>query len=230
MAFNRLADVRLDALNPRTSGRALPAGLVSANFVVLFVAASSALLVVSSYMLNRLAFLLSPVALAIVFLYSFTKRYTWGSHFVLGVCLACAPVGAWIAVRGNITTTPLLLGLSVVLWVSGLDIIYACQDLDFDRRQRLHSIPVRFGLSKALWISALLHAVMVASLAAVFLREGLGTISLFGLLAVTLLLAYEHSLVRPTDLSSVNTAFFTVNGWISILLFVTTSIDILMGR
>ncbi|PYV19986.1 MAG: 4-hydroxybenzoate octaprenyltransferase [Acidobacteria bacterium] len=228
MAFNRLVDVDFDRRNPRTSGRALPRGLVSKGFVIAFIVASAGVLVASAAMLNPLAFRLSPVALVIVFFYSWTKRFTWWSHFFLGLSLACAPVGAWVAIRGEVTTTPLMLGLAVALWVAGLDILYACQDVEFDRRAALYSIPQRFGVKGALWTSALAHAAMVGILAWLFRSEGLGRVSLGGVGAVALLLVYEHSLVTPTDLSRVNTAFFAVNGLISILLFATTSVDILM--
>ncbi len=227
MAFNRLVDQPYDAMNPRTSGRALPLGLLRRSFVVGFVLVASGLLIFASYMLNPLAFKLSPVALGIVLSYSFTKRFTWCTHFLLGLALACAPVGAWIALRGDITAVPLLLGLAVVLWVASFDIIYACQDVEFDGGQPLHSIPKRFGVTGALWISGFLHLVMVGLLAFLFWREGLGPLSFAGLALVAVLLAYEHSLVKPSDLGRVNTAFFTVNGWISILLFVTTGTDIL---
>ncbi len=229
MAFNRLADLPYDSRNPRTANRALPRQLLSRAFVGAFVTVSALALMLAAYMLNSLAFMLSPVALAIIFGYSFTKRFTWLTHFFLGLAIACAPIGAWIAIRGSLSTAPLLLGLAVVLWMAGLDIIYACQDVDFDRGERLHSIPKRFGVAGALWISGILHFVMVVILALLFRIEGLGIISLSGLGFVAILLAYEHSLVRPTDLSRANTAFFTVNGWISILLFVTTSVDILRG-
>jgi 4-hydroxybenzoate polyprenyltransferase len=227
MAFNRLADLRFDRENPRTAGRALPRGEVSVPFVVGFVIASSAALVLAAAMLNRLALALSPVALAIVFFYSWTKRFTWSSHFFLGLGLACAPIGAWVAIRAEIGLPALALGLAVLLWTAGLDVIYACQDVDFDRRSMLHSIPERFGVRAALWISGILHAGMVFLLAWLFVDQGLGVLSLAGLAAVAVLLIYEHSLVRPSDLSRVNTAFFTVNGCISILLFVLTGIDIL---
>ncbi len=230
MAFNRLVDLPFDARNPRTAMRALPMGLVGRTYVGLFVVASSALLVYSAARLNPLALRLSPVALAIIFFYSFTKRFTWLSHVFLGIGLSIAPIGAWIAVRGSLSSTPLLLGLAVVLWVAAFDIIYGCQDIEFDRSAGLYSIPKRFGVRGALWISGALHSVMVVLLAFLFLREGLGVISLAGLGIVAVLLAYEHSLVRPSDLTRVNTAFFTVNGWISVLLFVTTGIDILLRR
>ena len=228
MAFNRLVDLEYDRANPRTAGRALPQKLVSRGFVVLFIAVSTGVFAAAAAMADPLALRLSPIALAIMFFYSWTKRFTWSSHFFLGLVLACAPIGAWVAIRGEIGATALLLGLAVSLWVAGLDIIYACQDVDFDRRVRLRSIPERFGVPAALWISGAAHAAMLAVLVWLFRSEGLGPISLAGLGAVALLLAYEHSLVRPSDLSRVNTAFFTVNGWISILLFATTSVDILV--
>ncbi len=227
MAFNRLVDLPYDALNPRTATRALPKRLLSKGSVVAFVVASSCLFAFAAAMLNPLAFKLSPVALGIVLLYSYTKRFTWLTHIFLGLALGCAPIGAWIAIRGNFSTVPLMLGIAVLLWVAGFDIIYSCQDLDFDRRQPLYSIPKRFGISGALWISAGAHALMVVLLAFLFRREGLGPISFAGLGAVALLLAYEHSLVKPSDLTRANAAFFTVNGWISVLLFLTTGIDII---
>ena len=226
MAFNRLVDSRFDALNPRTSTRAIPQGQLSRSFVWAFVLASTLLLLFAAYQLNPLALKLSPVALGLVFFYSFTKRFTWFSHLFLGTALSCAPIGAWIAIRGELGWEPLLLGLAVALWVAGLDIIYACQDVEFDRGLALHSIPSRFGIRTALWVSGALHAAMIVLLACLFWSKGL-LLSLAGLALVGLLLAYEHALVKPSDLSRVNVAFFTINGWISILLFVITSIDIL---
>jgi 4-hydroxybenzoate polyprenyltransferase len=230
MAFNRLTDLPFDAENPRTSGRALPQKLVSKGYVTAFIVVSSALLVLAAARLNPLALKLSPVALAVIFLYSYTKRFTWWTHLFLGTSLACAPIGAWIAVRGTLAAAPLALGLAVALWTAGFDIIYACQDIEFDRRRPLYSIPKRFGIRRALDISAALHVAMIAVLAVLFRAEGLGVASLVGLGAVTGLLAYEHSLVKPSDLSRVNTAFFTINGWISMLLFLATSIDLVLHR
>jgi 4-hydroxybenzoate polyprenyltransferase len=227
MAFNRLVDYEYDSKNPRTISRALPKRTISRRYVAGFVIGSSVLFLFAAAMLNTLAFTLSPFALAIVLLYSFAKRYTWLTHFFLGLALACAPVGAWIAIQGSIGAVPLLLGLIVVLWVAGFDIIYACQDVDFDRREELHSIPARFGIPAALWISALLHLSMVALIGYIIWLSRLDGLSLAGLAVVTALLAYEHSVVRPSDMSRVNTAFFTINGWISVLLFATTGIDIL---
>jgi 4-hydroxybenzoate polyprenyltransferase len=230
MAFNRLADLPFDARNPRTKGRALPKKQLSKTFVAAFIAASSALLVLAASQLNPLSLKLSPLALGILFFYSYTKRFTWLSHIFLGLALAGAPIGAWIAIRGTVNTAPLILGLVVVLWVAGFDIIYACQDVEFDRHEPLFSIPKRFGIAAALWISVILHIIMLGILAGLFVREGLGIISYVGLAVVGLLLLYEHSLVRPKDLSRANTAFFTINGWISILLCITTAIDILWNR
>jgi len=227
MGFNRLVDLPFDALNPRTAGRALPRGLMDRGSVVVLVLASSAVFVFAAAMLNPLAFALSPVALAIVLLYSYTKRFTWLTHLFLGLSLGCAPIGAWIAIRGNVTAVPLMLGAAVLLWVAGFDVIYACQDFEFDRGQPLHSIPKRFGIAWALRISAAAHLIMVVLLAFLFRQEDLGLLSFAGLGAVTLLLVYEHSLVKPSDLSRANAAFFTVNGWISVLLFLTTGIDII---
>ncbi len=227
MAFNRLVDLPFDARNPRTANRALPRRQLSRGFVVAFIVVSSAVLVFAASRLNRLSLELSPVALGIIFFYSYTKRFTWWTHFFLGLSLACAPIGAWIALRGDLTLTPLILGLAVMLWVAGFDVIYACQDAEFDKSEPLYSIPKRFGVAAALWISGALHLAMIGVLVWLLGREGLGVLSFLGLAAVALLLAYEHSLVRPKDLSRVNTAFFTINGWISILLFAVVMVDLL---
>ena len=230
MAFNRLVDLPFDARNPRTAGRALPQRQLTRKFVALFILASSSVFIFAAWMLNGLAFALSPVALGIIFVYSYMKRVTWLTHFFLGLALGCAPVGAWIAIRGDVSAIPLLLGLAVMLWVSGFDIIYACQDVGFDDAQRLYSIPRRFGIARALWISGILHILMVILLVPVFVKMGLGLLSLSGLGLVVLLLAYEHSLVKPADLSRVNAAFFTINGWISVLLLLFAGMDILLNR
>lgn len=227
MGFNRLVDLPFDARNPRTANRALPKGDLTRGFVIAFVIASSIVFIFAASRLNRLSLALSPVALAIVFSYSYTKRFTWLAHVFLGLSLACAPIGAWIALRGSLSSTPLVLGLAVLLWTAGFDIIYACQDVEFDRRERLHSIPKRFGVAGALWISGALHLLMLGVLGFLFRHEGLGLISFLGLALVGLLLAYQHCLVKPADLSRANMAFFTINGWISILLFATTMVDVL---
>ena len=227
MAFNRIADLKLDALNPRTRLRALPTGRISLRFAWGFLLLSSLLLVAAAYELSPLAFKLSPLALTILLVYSYTKRFTVLSHLVLGLCLGLAPVAAWIALRGAVSLSVLLLGAAVTLWTAGFDIIYACQDVDFDRAFGLHSVPKRFGIRAALYTSAILHVLMFALLLIVARRENLGWIALAGLLLIAFLLAYEHALVKPSDLTRVNSAFFNVNGYISILFFVTWAADIL---
>jgi len=226
MTFNRIADRRIDALNPRTRTRALPAGHLSLRFAAGFTLVSCALLGLAAYELNPLAFKLSPVAVVLLFGYSFTKRFTMLSHFILGMCLGVSPVAAWIALRGDVGAGVLVLGAAVTLWVTGFDLIYACQDVDFDRAQGLRSFPGRFGIRAALALSAALHVVMLVLLVLVARMENLGWRALAGLLLVGALLAYEHSLVKPRDLSRLNAAFFTVNGHISLLFFATWAADI----
>ena len=229
MSFNRLIDRKLDAQNPRTAGRALPAGRLSVRFVAVFALFSSAVLVFAAYQLNSLAFRLSPVALTILFLYSYTKRFTVYSHLVLGFCLGMAPAAAWIAVRGSLSPSILLLTAAVTLWTAGFDILYACQDIDFDRRVGLHSVPQRWGIARALQVSAAMHALMVVLLFGLAHAEQLGWISLLGVAITAALLLYEHSLVKPSDLSRLDAAFFSINGWIGILLMLFWGIDI-VGR
>ncbi len=226
MSFNRIADLRLDAANPRTATRALPAGLLSVRFAVLFTVGSAGLLVLAAYQLNPLCFRLSPLALALLFLYSYTKRFTWLTHLVLGLCLGLAPAAAWIAVRGSLDWPILLLSAAVALWVSGFDIIYACQDLEFDRQAGLFSLPQRLGIRRALRVAGLLHLLMLGLLAALAAVLNLGWISLLGVAVVAALLAYEHHLVKPHDLSRINAAFFTVNGYISVLFFLFWALDL----
>jgi len=228
MTFNRIADLKLDALNPRTRMRALPAGQISLRFALGFTLLSCALLVWAAHELNPLAFKLSPLALAVLIAYSYTKRFTLLSHLILGFCLGMSPIAAWIALRGGVSLSVLLLGAAVTLWTAGFDIIYACQDVEFDRDLGLHSVPKRYGITAALYASAILHALMLLLLATVAWREKLGWIAAAGLVAVALLLAYEHTLVKPRDLSRVNAAFFTVNGYVSVLFFVTWATDILI--
>jgi 4-hydroxybenzoate polyprenyltransferase len=228
MAFNRIADLKYDALNPRTQTRALPKGVLRVRFAAAFTAVSCALLVLAAWELNPLAFKLSPVAIALLLGYSYTKRFTSISHLVLGLCLGTSPVAAWIALRGDLSVPVLLLGAAVTLWVAGFDIIYACQDVEFDHALGLHSIPKRYGIRAALWISALLHAGTLALLVEVARMENLGWIALAGLVVVAALLAYEHALVKPSNLSRVNAAFFTINGFVSILFFVTWAADLLI--
>ena len=222
MAFNRIADRSFDARNPRTASRALPAGLLSVGFVWAFTIAAAALFAVAAAMLNRLTLILAPVALACVLLYSFTKRWTQFSHLVLGACLSIAPTGAWIAVRGEIgSPVPLLLSLVVLLWTAGFDVLYACQDYDFDRSEGLRSIPARVGIARALWIARALHAAAFLALVWLFLITRLGPVALIGVLATAALLVYQHRLVRAGDLSRLNAAFFTTNAFVSVILLAT---------
>jgi 4-hydroxybenzoate polyprenyltransferase len=230
MAFNRLADASIDATNPRTRTRALPAGHLSPAFVTAFVVLSSAMFVIAAAQLNRLALWLSPVALAVLLLYSYTKRFTRWSHLVLGFALGIAPSAAWIAVRGSLDPRILLLTAAVTFWVAGFDVLYACQDFDFDREAGLHSIPRYVGIRVALWIARLFHAVMVGLLIALLLAFGLGKLAAIGVLVVILLLLYEHSLVKPNDLSKLNAAFFTMNGVIAVLFFVFVAGDLLLRK
>jgi 4-hydroxybenzoate polyprenyltransferase len=231
MAFNRIADKNYDARNPRTKMRAIPAGILSTGFVWGFTIISAAIFFVSAAMLNRLTLLLSPVALASIVLYSFTKRWTLLSHLVLGWCLAIAPTGAWIAVRGAIDSPiPLFLSLVVMLWTAGFDVLYACQDFDFDRREGLYSIPARFGIARSLWISRTLHAGALAALVALYFLTNLGAIALLGVIATGALLIYQHTLVRADDLSRLDAAFFTTNAFVSVILFITFGSAVFLTR
>ena len=230
MAFNRWADASIDAANPRTSTRALPAGHLSPAFVVSFVAVSSAIFILAASQLNRLSLVLSPVALAVLLLYSYTKRVTRWSHLVLGFALGIAPAAAWIAVRGSLDPRILLLTAAVTFWVGGFDVLYACQDFDFDSQTGLHSIPRYVGIPAALWIARAFHAIMVGLLIGLLFAFGMGKLAACGVLAVILLLLYEHSLVRPNDLSKLNAAFFTMNGVISVLFFVFVAGDLLLRK
>jgi 4-hydroxybenzoate polyprenyltransferase len=222
MAFNRIVDREFDAKNPRTKSRAIPAGILSLNFVKFFTFVSTLLFFISAAMLNQLTLILSPVALASLLFYSYTKRFTSLSHLVLGWCLSIAPTGAWIAVRGSIDSSiPLILSFIVMLWTAGFDILYACQDYEFDRKQGLHSIPAKLGISNALWVSRLLHIITFGLLIYLYLLTNLGTLALLGTLATGLLLLYQHSIVNAGDLSRLNAAFFTTNAFVSVILFVT---------
>jgi 4-hydroxybenzoate polyprenyltransferase len=222
MAFNRLVDRKYDERNPRTSSRALPAGLLSVGFVWAFIMVSGAAFFLAAAMLNRLTLVLAPVALASILTYSLTKRWTNLSHFVLGWCLAIAPTAAWIGVRGEIgSPVPLLLSLVVLLWTAGFDVLYACQDFDFDRREGLYSLPARFGIRRALTISRLLHVASFLALLALYFVTELGLPALVGVLATGCLLFYQHTLVSANDLSRLNAAFFTTNAFVSLILLVT---------
>ena len=222
MAFNRIADKEYDARNPRTRMRAIPAGALSIGFVLAFTIFGASLFLFAAAMLNRLTLVLSPVALASILLYSYTKRWTLLSHLVLGWCLAIAPTGAWVAVRGSIDSpVALLLSLVVMLWTAGFDVLYACQDHDFDLREGLRSIPARFGIARSLWISRMLHLGAFAALVALYFIAHLGLLAVIGVLATGALLIYQHTLVRADDLSRLNAAFFTTNAFVSIILLVT---------
>ena len=225
MGFNRLADARFDALNPRTANRELPRGAMRTREATLFVAASSLVFVFAAWRLNPICFALSPVALAIVFWYSLAKRYTTWTQLFLGLAMAVAPVGGWLAVGGRGGWEPWLLGLAIGAWVGGFDVLYACQDLEFDRAHGLQSIPVRFGVRASLAISRLMHLVAVASLAGLAWIAPLPAFYLAGVAVVALLLAYEQSLVRADDLSQVKRAF-DMNGYVGILYFLVLAASI----
>ncbi|MEC8957430.1 MAG: UbiA-like polyprenyltransferase [Nitrospinota bacterium] len=226
MAFNRVLDARFDARNPRTQDRALPAGRVDIRSYWLFLIVSSAIFIFAANMLNSLAFYLSPVALLIVFFYSFTKRFTVYSHFWLGLAIAISPVGAWVAIREEISFSSLILGAAVIFWLVGFDILYSCMDVEFDRSSGLKSIPQKFGIENALRIAFASHGVMILFLLGLLFFVGqLGVLYSIGVVVVAILLFYEHSLVRPDDLSKINIAFFNMNGIISLGLMVFVIID-----
>ncbi len=227
MAFNRLVDRKIDALNPRTSNRALVTGEVSALNAWGFVVVGSAALILAAHMLNPLASMLWPVALAAILGYSLSKRFTSLSHLWLGLCLGIAPVGAWIAVTGEIGFSSMVLSAAVMLWTAGFDIIYSLQDVEFDRKNSLFSLPAKIGATRALLLARLFHALMVALVAWFGLLNMLGGFYCAGVLVITAFLIYEHSLVSATDTRRVNTAFFTMNGLVSIVLFVLTLVDVL---
>ena len=227
MSFNRLADASIDALNPRTQARALPAGILTHGFVRTFVLFSAGVFLLAAWELNRLAFLLSPLALAVLLVYSYTKRFTRWSHVVLGFALGIAPAAAWIAVRGSLDARILLLTAAVTFWVAGFDVLYACQDVEFDRSAGLHSIPRYFGVAKSLWIARLFHALMMTLLLLLVWVFALGPIAITGVGVVLLLIGYEHSLVSKDDLSKLNAAFFTMNGVIAVVFFVFVALDLL---
>jgi 4-hydroxybenzoate polyprenyltransferase len=217
MTMNRIADLRYDRENPRTASRALATGALSVSFAWAFTIGAAALLVIAAWQLNPLALKLSPVALALLFFYSYTKRFTSLSHFVLGFCLGISPAAAWIAITGALDLRMLILCAAVTLWVGGFDVLYACQDVEFDRRAGLYSVPKRFGIPRALVIARGMHAIMVMLLAWLAASFALPWPAWVGIAVVAALLAYEHSLVKANDLSRMNAAFFAVNGYISLL-------------
>jgi 4-hydroxybenzoate polyprenyltransferase len=226
MTLNRIADRRIDARNPRTASRALPAGRLSPRFAAVLCAASSALFVLAARELNPLAFALSVPTLAFLFFYSWTKRFTALSHFFLGACLGIAPAGAWIAVRGELAAAPLYLGGAVLLWTAGFDILYSLQDAEFDRREGLFSIPAALGISRALWISAFLHAGTLVLLVVFDAAVGGGWLLAAGIAVAAAALVYQHAIVRPSDLSRIDAAFFTANGLISLAVGLLGILDL----
>ena len=228
MAFNRLADASLDAANPRTAMRALPKGLLSRRFVAAFVVVSCGIFILAAGQLNRLALYLSPVALAVLLLYSYTKRFTRWSHVVLGFAMGLAPTGGWVAVRGSLDPRILVLTAAVTFWGAGFDVLYACQDFDFDRHAGLHSVPRYFGIARSLWIARFFHLITLSLLVWLVILFQLGPVAIAGVVAVAVLLAYEHSLVSPGDLSKLNAAFFTMNGVISVIFLAFVLADELM--
>jgi len=229
MGLNRVIDAEIDGRNPRTSGRAIPAGLLSRAAVLVFSALSVALMLFAARMLNPLCLYLSPLALGFILLYSYCKRFTALAHLVLGICLAGAPMGAWIAVRGGAELPSFLLGLAVLFWVAGFDILYALQDLDFDRESGLHSIPAALGVAGSLWSARIFHLLALGFLGAIYLSMHLGPYYLTGLAAACCMLLYEHWLLRGGDLGKLDAAFFNMNGYISVTLFLATLLDTLQG-
>lgn len=228
MSFNRIADADIDASNPRTAMRAIPSGHLKKWETWIFTIVSASLLVLAAFKLNPLAFRLSPLALVVIMLYSYTKRFTSLSHFWLGISLAISPIGAWIAIKGQFDILPILLGLAVMFWTAGFDIIYACQDFNFDKRKGLHSIPVKLGIRVSLWISSGMHILTVCILISIGITSELGSTYLTGVGIVMAILIYEHAIVKPDDLSRVNLAFFTLNGMVSLVLMVLSIADLLM--
>ena len=228
MGLNRLIDAAIDARNPRTAGRAIPAGQIGKGVTLAFICASLALLLIAAAQLNPLCLKLAPLAIFFLVLYSYCKRFTSLAHVVLGICLAAAPIGAWIAIRGSIDTPALLLGSIVLFWVAGFDILYALQDLEFDRAAGLHSIPVSLGVQGSLWAARLFHLVMLLLLGWLYITMQLGGFFCAGVVVVAAMLAYEHWLLRTGDLSKLDAAFFNMNGYISIAILIFTSADLLV--
>ncbi len=226
MALNRLIDAKIDAENPRTASRALPAGLLSRSSVVFAIVLSIALLLWAAYKLNPLCLTLSPLALFFLVLYSYCKRFTSMAHIVLGICLAGAPVGAWIAIRGSVDPPAITLGFLVLFWVAGFDILYALQDLGFDRERGLHSIPVRLGVQGSIWLARVFHLITIILLVALINQVGLGIWFSLGALCMTGMLLYEHWLLRGGNLEKLDAAFFTMNGYISITFLLATVLDL----
>lgn len=225
MGLNRIIDRHIDKGNPRTKNREIPSGKISVFDASVFTAASLLLLVAAAYKLNPLCFKLAPVAIIVLFLYSYTKRFTWMSHFILGIAISAAPLGSWIAIKGSIEPAILCLSLAVVFWLAGFDVLYAMQDLEFDRRHGLYSVPQRFGIKKALLLSRVFHAITVGLLISTGVILRLGLFYWTGMTVVLTLFIYEHSLVKSDDLSKLNTAFFNMNGYISVTVFLFTLLE-----
>jgi 4-hydroxybenzoate polyprenyltransferase len=222
MTFNRIIDRKFDAENPRTANREIPSGKLSLNFAITFLIVSIILFEIASYQLNWLTFALSPIALLSVLGYSYTKRFTSFAHLILGWALAISPTAAWIAVRGAIDDiTPIFLSLIVMMWTAGFDVMYACQDFEYDKKAGLHSIPARFGIAQSLWIARMFHLQAFVVLLLLYAITDLGWLALLGVIAVGTLLIYQHSLIKANDLSRMNAAFFTTNAFVSVILFVT---------
>ncbi len=230
MAFNRWADAEIDRVNPRTATRAIPAGLLSRQFTIGFTIMASAVFLVAASRLNRLTLELAPLALAVIFFYSYAKRFTHWSHLVLGLALGIAPSAAWIAVRGSLDPRIVFLTGAVLFWVGGFDVLYACQDYEHDLQAGLHSIPQAFGLRAAFWIARAMHVAMLLLLVALIFVFHLSWISVVGVFAVAAMLIYEHQLVSPNDLRRLNAAFFTMNGIISFIFFLAVAADLLFRK
>ena len=228
MGLNRLIDAKIDAKNPRTADRHIPAGAVSVKDAALFIGAALILFLFAAWMLNPLCFMLAPVAVGFFVLYAYCKRFTHFAHIVLGICLAAAPIGAWVALRGDLDWPVISLGIAVLFWVSGFDIFYALQDYDYDVEHGLHSVPSKLGKEKSFLLVRVFHSLMLLFLFLVLLGSGLGWIYFIGVLVVAGLLFYEHQLVKPDDLSKLDAAFFNMNGYISVTIFVFTLIDALV--
>jgi 4-hydroxybenzoate polyprenyltransferase len=230
MSLNRLIDMEIDRRNPRTADRALPKKLISISNVILFTVISLSLFLLSVYNLAPICRYLWPFIVIPFVIYPYTKRFTWLSHFVLGFCLGLAPVGAWIAVTNTLSFEPFLIGAAVLLWVAGFDILYAIQDIDFDRQRRLFSVPVRFGVKRSLELTRLLHIASIVILTWLGINLSLGLFYFAGLVVTSILLGYENSLIKPKDLSKLNLAFFTMNGVISMVMFCFVAIEVVFGR
>ncbi|MDP5273797.1 UbiA-like polyprenyltransferase [Chengkuizengella axinellae] len=226
MGLNRVIDKVIDGKNPRTAARAIPAGLLSSKEVILFIVLSFGLLFYASFKLHPLAVKLLPIAVFFLVIYSYTKRFTWACHLILGFTIALAPLGGWIAITGSINMTAIILFISVALWTAGFDIIYACQDTDFDQKEGLYSIPSVFGIASALKIAKFLHLITTIGFVSILFLANLSWWYFVGTIIAAILLIYEHQLVKPNDLSKLNAAFFTMNGVLSVVVFVFTLIDL----